>query len=91
MRISEADLVKDVRAFLDRVQAGSEIVIERDQQPIAVLRPIESVHRTISECIDLAIAHEEGIGSAPTLDLDFIEDMNEIVSSRKPWKAPSWD
>ncbi len=91
MHVNEADLIQDVRAFLNRVQEGFEIVIERDKQSLAVLRSANLVHHTISECVLLAKAHEEETGSAPTLDLDFIEDLKEIVASRKPWDVPSWD
>ena len=51
LHISEGDLAKDVRSILQRVETGAEIVIERDAQPVAVIRPAEPVRRKISECI----------------------------------------
>ena len=51
LRISEGDLAKDVRAILQRVETGAEIVIERDSRPVAVIRAAESERRTIAECI----------------------------------------
>jgi hypothetical protein len=48
LHISEADLTKDIRSILRRVQTGTEVIIERDAQPVAVLRPIEPVRRKIS-------------------------------------------
>ena len=38
LHISEADAVRDLAAILKRVQAGGEVVIERDAQPLAVIR-----------------------------------------------------
>jgi antitoxin (DNA-binding transcriptional repressor) of toxin-antitoxin stability system len=62
----EADLTKDIRSILRRVQTGAEVIIERDAQPVAVLRPIEPVRRKISECIALLPAD-----SVATNDPDF--------------------
>lgn len=51
LHISENDLAKDARSILKRVETGAEVIIERDAQPVAVLRPAEPVRRKISECI----------------------------------------
>jgi len=45
----------------------------------------------ISECIALAKAREEETGKAPVLDPDFAEDVDEILSHRKPWNPPAWE
>jgi antitoxin (DNA-binding transcriptional repressor) of toxin-antitoxin stability system len=91
LHVSEADAVRNMASILQRVQAGDEVVIERDAQPLAVVRAAAPVRRTISECIALAKAHEEELGQAPTLDPDFAADMEEIVRNRKPWNPPAWD
>ena len=91
LHISEADAVRDLAAILKRVQAGAEVVIERDAQPVAVIRAAAPVRRTISECIALAEAHEEESGQAPVLDADFATDVEQIVGNRKPWNPPTWD
>ena len=90
LHISEAELVRDLRAILQRVETGAEVVIERDAQPVAVLRAAVPVRRTISECIALAKAHEEEAG-VPILDPDFADDVEAIISNRKPWNPPPWD
>jgi len=89
--VSEAELARDVHSILQRVQAGAEVIIERDAQPLAVLRAAAPVRRKISECIALAKAHEEETGQAPILESDFAEDVEEIIRNRKPWTPPSWD
>ena len=91
LHVSEADAVRDMASILQRVSAGTEVVIERDAQPVAVVRAVAPVRRTISDCIALAKAHEEETGQAPTLDPDFAADMDEIIRNRKPWNPPSWD
>jgi len=91
LHVSEADAVRDMATILQRVQAGTEVVIERDAQPVAVIRAAAPVRRTISECIALAKVHEEETGQAPTLDPDFAADVEEIIRNRKPWNPPAWD
>jgi antitoxin (DNA-binding transcriptional repressor) of toxin-antitoxin stability system len=91
LRISETDAVRDLAAILKRVQAGAEVVIERDAQPFAVIRAATPARRTISQCIALAEAHEKEAGEAPVLDADFAADVEEIVRNRKPWNPPTWD
>jgi antitoxin (DNA-binding transcriptional repressor) of toxin-antitoxin stability system len=51
LHISESDLARDVRSILKRVETGGEVIVERDEQPVAVIRPAEPARRKISECI----------------------------------------
>lgn len=90
LRVSEADAVRDLAAILQRVQAGAEVVIERDEQPLAIIRAAAPTHRTISECIALAEAHEKESGEGPVLDSDFAADVEDVVRQRKPWNPPTW-
>ncbi len=90
LRVSEADAVRDLAAILQHVQAGTEVVIERDAQPLAVIRAAAPERRTISECIALAEAHEKESGEGPVLDPDFAADVEQIVRARKPWNPPTW-
>jgi len=91
LHVSEADAARDLAAILKRVQAGVEVVIERDAQPLAVIRAAAPARRSISDCIALAEVHEQEAGSAPGLDSDFASDVEEIIRSRRPWNPPSWD
>lgn len=90
LHVSEADAVRDLAAVLRRVQAGTDIVIERDAQPLAVIRAAAPAHRKISECIALAEAHERESGQAPRLDPDFASDVEEIIGQRKPRNPGPW-
>jgi len=91
LHINEADLAKNIGAILQRVQTGGEVIVERNAQPLAVIRPAEPVRRKISECIALAAAHEQETGQDPTLDPDFAADVEQIIRNREPWNPPSWD
>jgi antitoxin (DNA-binding transcriptional repressor) of toxin-antitoxin stability system len=91
VRMTEAEVVRDIQAVLERVRQGAEVVVEHDHQPVAVLRPAVPRHPTISECITLAEQRERERGYAVTLDPDFAADVEEIVRNRKPWNPPSWD
>lgn len=87
MHISESELIKDARSILQRVATGTEIIIERDLQPLAVIRRVEPVRRKISECIALMPA-----GSTATIDADFSRDVEAAIAAhREPLEPPSWD
>jgi antitoxin (DNA-binding transcriptional repressor) of toxin-antitoxin stability system len=70
-----------------RVQTGAEVIIERDAQPVAVIRPAEPVRRKLSECIALLQAE-----STATIDPDFAEDVEAAIAAhREPLEPPVWD
>ena len=89
LRITEADLARDVRGVLEKVAQGSEVIIERDDhRPIAVIRSPVRSGRPADEI--LREARERNL--SVTLDEDFGADMESIIEShRKPWNPPSWD
>ena len=91
IHISEAEAASDFAALMARVRAGEEVVIKSGERAVAILHAAEPVRRGISECIALAKAHEEETGKAPVLDAHFAEDVEEILSHRKPWNPPAWE
>lgn len=91
IHISEADAARDFPGLMAHVRAGTEIIIESDSHPAAILRAADPPHRSISESIALAKKHEEETGEAPVLDPDFAADVEEIIRNRKPWNPPEWD
>jgi antitoxin (DNA-binding transcriptional repressor) of toxin-antitoxin stability system len=87
LHISEADLARDVKSLLQRVQTGAEVIIEQNAQPIAVLRAAGPVRRRISECIALLPTD-----STATIDADFAKDVNAAIAAhREPLEPPDWD
>jgi antitoxin (DNA-binding transcriptional repressor) of toxin-antitoxin stability system len=91
VRITEADLARDLHAVLEKVQNGAEVVVERDNRPVAVIKTPQGPGRMISECIAIAKQREQERGYAVTLDPGFAADVEEIVRNRQPWNPPSWD
>jgi len=88
VRMSEADVSRDLHAVLVRVQQGIEVVIEDDHRPVATIRSPVRSGRPISECIAAA----EASGSKVTLDEGFARDVEEGIRDRQqPWNLPSWD
>ena len=87
LHISEADLARDVQAILQRVETGAEIVVERDAQPVAVIRAAKPARRRISECIAMLPAE-----STATIDPDFAKDVAAAIAAhREALEPPQWD
>ena len=89
LRVTEAELVRDVRAVLEKVQLGSEVIVERDDdQPVAIISAPRRSGRPISEIL-LEVKRRN---SVVTLDKDFGSDLEQIVAShQKPWNPPAWE
>jgi antitoxin (DNA-binding transcriptional repressor) of toxin-antitoxin stability system len=92
VRITEAELARDIHAVLVRVQHGVEVIVEHDHRPVAVIRTPQGPGRKISECIALAKAYEEKLGYAPVPDPDFAKDVQAAIEAhREPLHPPTWD
>jgi antitoxin (DNA-binding transcriptional repressor) of toxin-antitoxin stability system len=51
LRISEAELARDIHAILAKVQRGAEVVVEQGHRPVAVLRRLDRSGRLISDIL----------------------------------------
>jgi antitoxin (DNA-binding transcriptional repressor) of toxin-antitoxin stability system len=91
LHITEAELARDLHAFLEKVRAGAEIVVEGEHTPVAVIRPAPAAERTLSEMIRLAEERERVRGYKVTLDEDYAADVEAVVVARRPWNPPTWD
>lgn len=78
LHLTEGDLAKDLRSVLRRAETGTEVIVERDAQPVAVIRAAEPVRRKISECIALMPAD-----SNATIDPDFAKDVDAAISAHR--------
>ena len=88
LRITEAELARDIHTVLAKVQEGVEVIVEQDHRPVAVIRTPLAKGRLLSQCIALA----EARGSTVTLDEGFMNDVEEGIASRsQPWNPPSWE
>lgn len=92
LRITEAELVRDARAVLAKIELGTEVIIEReDHRPIAVMKPPQPIGRKLSECIELAKAYEAKLGYAPVPDADFASDVMEGINAHREPIRNVWD
>ena len=88
IHVSEAEAANDFPSLLARVRAGADVVIERDAEAVAVLRPAAPNVRLLSESLRLAMAR----GSHTTLDGEFGRDLEAVITShREPLTPPEWD
>lgn len=87
LHMSEADVAKDFAAVLEKVRQGVEVVVEQNNQPVAVLRPADPPRRKISEVLALMPKN-----STATMDDDFARDIEAAIAShREPLEPPAWD
>lgn len=88
VHITEAEAATDFASVMSRVREGTEVVIEKDARPVAVVKPAEPVVRLLSE--SLRIARERG--STVTLDGDFGKDVQAAIDAHpEPLDPPAWD
>ena len=91
VRITEAELARDIHAVLAKVQEGVEVIVEQDRRPVAVIKTPKVPGRKIGECIALAKAHEEKLGYKPAPDADFAKDVQAAIDAhREPLNPPAW-
>jgi antitoxin (DNA-binding transcriptional repressor) of toxin-antitoxin stability system len=92
LRITEAELARDIHAVLAQVQEGVEVIVEQDHRPVAVIKTPQGPGRKISECIALAKAHEQNLGYASVPDADFAKDVQAAIDAhREPLNPPASD
>ncbi len=65
LRITEAELARDVHVVLSRVQEGMEVIVEQDHRPVAVIRAPQREGRLLSESI--ALAESRGTTAIPAM------------------------
>jgi antitoxin (DNA-binding transcriptional repressor) of toxin-antitoxin stability system len=85
--LSEAQLIKDIQAVLEKVRQGTEVVVEEGSRTVAVIKPVKGPGRQIDECIALAKAHSSGA----ILDEDYARDLEEIIANRQPLDTSRWE
>jgi antitoxin (DNA-binding transcriptional repressor) of toxin-antitoxin stability system len=89
IHIPEAEAARDFATLMAHVRAGSEVVIERDAKPFAVVRPAtKQPGILLSEAIALAKSR----GFTGTIDEDFAQNVAAAVEAhREPLDPPEWD
>jgi antitoxin (DNA-binding transcriptional repressor) of toxin-antitoxin stability system len=87
VRITVAELARDVRGALAKVEQGGEVMIEReDHRLVAVISAPHRSARPITEILQEARRRN----STVKLDENFGRDLEEVIASpRQPWQPPS--
>jgi antitoxin (DNA-binding transcriptional repressor) of toxin-antitoxin stability system len=88
LHMTESEAVNDFHSVLERVRQGAEVIIEQDNQAVAIIKTPEFRGRDIDECIAVLKAR----GSQAVPDEDFARDMQTVINEhREPLDPPSWD
>jgi antitoxin (DNA-binding transcriptional repressor) of toxin-antitoxin stability system len=88
IRVSDVEASHDFPSLLARVRAGAEIVIERDAEAVAIIRPAAVAVRRLSESLRLAKERASGV----TLDSEFGRDLETVIGRHHtPLNPPAWD
>jgi antitoxin (DNA-binding transcriptional repressor) of toxin-antitoxin stability system len=88
LRITEAELARDLHSILAKVQEGMEVIVEQDHRPVATIRTPSSGGRLLSESIALVKAR----GTSALPDEGFMKDVDEGIAERsQPWDPPTWE
>ncbi|HYZ86413.1 MAG TPA: hypothetical protein VE621_18510 [Bryobacteraceae bacterium] len=88
VRITEAELTRDIHAILAKVKEGVEVIVEQDHRPVTVIRTPHRSGRPISEILRQAKERNSKV----TLDPDFGKDLEAVIAShQQPWNPPSWE
>jgi antitoxin (DNA-binding transcriptional repressor) of toxin-antitoxin stability system len=93
IHITEAEAAKDLSGLIDRVRDGAEVVIERNEMPVAQIRNmgIDFKSRSMAESLAIAEAYVRELGYDPALDENFAADMEAVLRERKPWMPQPWE
>jgi antitoxin (DNA-binding transcriptional repressor) of toxin-antitoxin stability system len=87
VHMTEAEVTKNFAGVLERLRQGTEVVVEQDHRPVAIISPPKGPGRPIDECIALA----KECGSGATLDEDFARTLEDLIAERRPLDASVWD
>lgn len=88
LRITEAELARDLAAVLAKVRDGIEVIVERDHCPVATIRRPLSGGQLLSE----SAARAEARGARAIPDEGFAADVEQGITERsQPWNPPRWE
>jgi prevent-host-death family protein len=86
IRITATEAARDFSRLLDRVSRGTEALIERHAEPVAVLSPVDpALPRKLSACIGVRLASESSVP-----DDRFAEDLADIIRAATADEPLEW-
>ena len=78
VHMSEAELASNLHEVLSKVQQGTEIMIEQNHRPVAVLKPSQPVGRMSTE----VLADLKARGSNAVMDDGFAQDIEDGIKAQ---------
>lgn len=85
LRMTDAEVARDLHTVLEKVRQGVEVVIEQDTRPVAVIKAPVVKGRKISD----VIAALEASGANAVLDEDLASDVEEGIRARRQPAKPA--
>jgi hypothetical protein len=87
LRMTEAELARDLHAVLKKLRLGDEVIVEQDEKPLVKLRggPPQCAGRTVQEVLD-RLRDATGV-----MDPDFARDVQAVINMREPVDMSRWD
>jgi len=86
LKLTATEAARDFARLLDRVEHGAEAVIERHSEPVAMLTPVYSAPRRVSECLAVKLPKPSA-----RADREFAADLEEIIRGNPAESRPAWD
>lgn len=83
IRVTATAAARGFSRLLDQATLGTEVLIERHAEPVALLSPVGPAPRRLSECTAVRIARPS---AAP--DARFAADLAEIIRTAQPTARP---
>ena len=87
LRVSESEAIRELPRLLAQVEQGDEVIIERGDQPFAVLVKAKPAKRSFDETV-------RQLRESARLNLDdaFAGDVQAAINAhREPHNYPPWD
>ncbi len=87
IHVSDVEAARDLLSLLAKVRAGTTVMIEKDAQVIAILRPLEPKPLSLRE--RLALLPED---ASAVMDEEFAHDVEKAIAHhREPSNSAAWE
>jgi len=84
--VSESQAIRELPRLLAQVEQGDQVIIERDDGPVAVLTRAKAAHRSFEETVERLRA-----SALLNVDESFAADTQAAIDAhREPHRYPDW-
>ncbi len=90
--MTDAEIVTNFSSVIEKVERGIDVIVDRNDRPVAVIRSPAPAGRPLDECILLSTRYEQASPRPPSADPDFERDVRAAVESHHDHSDSSgWD